>query len=77
MEERNRFLESELKMCQDKLRSYEVELKVNKQCFGQPIQMSSQCPKLGSGRIKQMLMYIKTEIGGLQFIALKFKFEYT
>ena len=77
MEERNRFLESELKMCQDKLRSYEVELKFNKQCFGQPIQMSSQCPKLGSGRIKQMLIYIKTEIGGLQFIALKFKSKYT
>ena len=57
MEERNRFLESELKMSQDKLRSYEVELKFNKQCYRQSIQMLSQCPKLGSGRIKQMFCF--------------------
>merc|ERR1712098_706024 len=46
-EEKNSFVESELKMCQDKLRRCEVEMKFNQQCYGQSIQMLSQCHKSG------------------------------
>jgi len=55
LEEKNSFVESELKMCQDKLRRYEVEMKFNQQCYGQSIQMLSQCHKSGSGRIKVLV----------------------